>query len=91
MLKVKVIGIPVFYDGERHEKDSELIIKAEHRNDSIFEVLEELETTTDREKELAKLKVPQLQELLAEGTYDTAATKAELIALIVKAESEEKE
>lgn len=91
MLKVKVIGIPVFYDGERHENDSELIIKAEHRNDSIFEVLEELETTTDREKELAKLKVPQLQELLAAGTYDTAATKAELIALIVKAESEEKE
>lgn len=88
MLKVRVIGIPVFYDGERHEKDSELVIKLEHQNDSIFEIIEEVEIKSDREKELGRLKVPQLQELLTEGTYNTAATKAELIDLIIKAEEE---
>lgn len=87
MLKVKVIDLPVFYDGKRYLNDEELVIKKEHFNDDLFEVLEEIEVESEREKELKKLKVPELQELLAEGEFTEKTTKAELIALIIAKEN----
>ena len=43
MLKVKVIDLPVFHNGKRYEKDSILDIDNAHLNDTLFEVLEEVE------------------------------------------------
>lgn len=89
MLKVKVIDLPVFYDGKRYSREEELIIKEEHLNEDLFEVLEEIEVETEREKELKKLKVPELQELLAEGEFTEKTTKPELISLIIAKENQE--
>ncbi|HFE9851440.1 TPA: conjugal transfer protein [Enterococcus faecalis] len=41
MLKVKVVDLPVFYDGKRYLNDEELVIKKEHFNEDLFELLEE--------------------------------------------------
>ena len=89
MLKVKVIDLPVFYDGKRYLNDEELVIKKEHFKEDLFEVLEEIEVESEREKELKKLKVPELQELLVEGEFTEKTTKAELIALIIAKENQE--
>ena len=51
------------------------------------------ENMTDREKELNKMKVPELKELAAEMdvTFAPKAKKAEIIALIINKEKEEEE
>ncbi|MCH4169409.1 MAG: conjugal transfer protein [Streptococcaceae bacterium] len=43
MLKVKVIGIPVFHNGKRYVKNDELEIEDTQANESLFEVLEKIE------------------------------------------------
>ncbi len=52
MLKVKVVNLPVFYDGKRYLKDDELTIKADHQNEELFKVLEEV-----KEDEVEEVKV----------------------------------
>ncbi len=89
MLRVKVIGLPVFYDGKRYLNGEELIINKDHFNVDLFELLEEVEVESEREKELKKLKVPELQGLLVEGEFTEKTTKAELIALIIAKETRE--
>lgn len=88
MLLVKVINLPVFYDGKRYEVGEELTIKKANDNSSVFETVEELEAESEREKELKKLTIPKLQELLTEEAYTDKTSKAELIRLIIAAEEE---
>lgn len=92
MLKVKVIDLPVFYDGKRYLKDEELVIEVDHFNESLFELLEEVEKISTQDELLEKFyknnTADKFKEILTENEIDFEEIndKKKLFELILDSE-----
>lgn len=92
---VKVKGIAVFHDGERHETGEELEIRKEDLNDFLFEIIEETSAIDQEEvgqlaeSYLKRLSNEKLQALLSPEDYDENSVKAELIAKVIEKQKTE--
>ncbi|HBI2077862.1 TPA: hypothetical protein I0H43_RS13310 [Enterococcus faecalis] len=51
-MKVKVCNVPVFYNGQRYEKNTELTINEKYFDSNLFQEMQEKKTTSKNTEKL---------------------------------------